>query len=118
MPRAKRTQVTAVINATNRVNKQSTFGRLYRHLKRLIPARLRQAVRVSAYLIKNNPRELRSIFQSVRSGSWTDVLGCYEDFNSRRDKYLDLAVRGITTPVRLRTGTSDFDVFRQVFLSR
>src|SRR5688572_2063300 len=104
MRRAQRAQMTAVSDITNGVSTPSKLGRLYRHLKRLIPSRLRKAARVSAYLGKNNPRELRSIVQSVRIASWIDVLGCYEDFNNRRDGYLDLEVRGIRTPVRLRTG--------------
>jgi FkbM family methyltransferase len=50
--------------------------------------------------------------------SLVDTLGCYEGFGALKGQYLDVSLRGLKLPVRLRNGTSDFDVFRQVFAQR
>ena len=45
-------------------------------------------------------------------------MACLEDFDQRADGHTRIHVRRLVDPIILRNGTSDFAVFRQVFLDR
>jgi FkbM family methyltransferase len=76
------------------------------------------AFRGSAYLWGTRRNEWRRLVREVAVRSLVDAFGVYDEVEARQVGQVELRVRGIPTPIRLRKGTSDFDVFRQVFLCR
>jgi FkbM family methyltransferase len=81
---------------------------------------LEKAARVSAFLWRARPNEWKRLVREVTLGSLPDAFESYEDQGSQSvgDSLLDLRIRGVDLPIRLRRRTSDFDVFRQIFLCR
>jgi FkbM family methyltransferase len=70
------------------------------------------------YSLRSRIRELLSLIFTVRLLSLWNVLLCYVNFQKRAVGFTEIGVRGLPAPVRLRNATSDFMVFRQVFLEK
>jgi FkbM family methyltransferase len=81
---------------------------------------LERAARGSAFLWRARPNEWKRLVREVALGSLPDAFESYEDEGSQcpLKDLLELRVRGVDLPIRLRRRTSDFDVFRQIFLCR
>jgi FkbM family methyltransferase len=81
---------------------------------------LERAARGSTFLWRARPNEWKRLVREVALGSLPDAFESYEDEGSHdaAEELLDLRVRGVDAPIRLRRKTSDFDVFRQIFLCR
>lgn len=85
-------------------------------LKRLIPDRQRRMLRSALWHLRHNRARLWSTFRTVRLRSLGDVISFLEEFDCVGNPTVDIHLRGLAQPVRLRANTSDFAVFRQVFL--
>jgi FkbM family methyltransferase len=72
----------------------------------------------AAHLYRLSRSELKRLLRVVTVGSVLDALAAYRDFETRPAGFLELSLRGFPHPIRLRHGTSDFQVFRQIFLHR
>jgi FkbM family methyltransferase len=81
--------------------------------KYLIPRNRRAQLRVAIY-----PGIFWKVFRAVKFRSIGKVLQFFEEFHNKNDGISNVYVRGCSSPVSLRFGTSDFEVFRQVFLER
>jgi FkbM family methyltransferase len=81
---------------------------------------LERAARGSAFLWRARPNEWKRLVREVALGSLPDAFESYEADTSQdaAETLLDLRVRGVDLPIRLRRRTSDFEVFRQIFLCR
>jgi FkbM family methyltransferase len=88
------------------------------HPKCVIPSRQRQWLRVAVGMRKHYKIPLRTLFANVGLRSIGDVLSAFEDFSVRPDGRTELNVRGVAHAIQLRNRTSDFAVFRQVFLEQ
>ena len=86
-------------------------------VKRLVPVRQRQQLRV-ALARRHYKLPLRKVLEEVRLGYIGEVLSCCEDFEHRRPGRTAIWPRRVPFPIQLRNGTSDFAVFRQVFLEQ
>lgn len=82
----------------------------------LLPGASRAALSQARYMLRRRPAELRSLLKTVALRSVADVLLAYTDFASRPSGFTEVGLRGHRQPIRLRNGTSDFQVFRDVFL--
>lgn len=60
----------------------------------------------------------RRAMRCVAPRSLADVVACFDDFDARPAGRTEVWLRGMSAPIQLRNGTSDFAVFRQVCLSR
>lgn len=89
-----------------------------RFLKSLIPLSVRRCLRVMVQLRRRRPNELKNALQYIAIFSLPNIFACVEDFATRSSRYTDVRIRGHRDLVRLRNRTSDFDVFRQVFLQQ
>jgi hypothetical protein len=81
---------------------------------------LERAARGSAFLWRARPNEWKRLVREVALGSLPEAFENYEEGRSPDigERLLELRVRGVDLPIRLRRRTSDFDVFRQIFLCR
>ena len=85
-------------------------------LKHLVPARTRAAVQVAWYLLRTRPGRLWAVLARVPVLYVHSALACMEDRGGSGNGWFKMRVRGLDVPVFLRRGTSDFEVFRQVFI--
>jgi FkbM family methyltransferase len=81
---------------------------------------LERAARASAFLWRARPNEWKRLVREVALASLPEAFETYEEESSRDvvKTLLELRIRGVELPIRLRRRTSDFDVFRQIFLCR
>lgn len=88
------------------------------HPKYLIPARQRQWLRVAVAMRKHYKISLRTLLATVKPRSVGDVLSAFDDFSVRAEGRTEVHVHGVRHAIQLRNRTSDFAVFRQVFLEQ
>lgn len=86
--------------------------------KKLVPARTRCQLRVFVWLLRNRRDFLWGTLRHVSIKSIGEVLVLFEGFCQADMVEHQVFVRGVDSPIHLRSGTSDFDVFKQVFLLR
>jgi FkbM family methyltransferase len=77
---------------------------------------IRRFARVVRYRLKNYWGELLGLFTNVHPTSIHKVLLGYTGLQNRRKGFTEISVWGTPQPIRLRNATSDFAVFRQIFL--
>lgn len=75
-------------------------------------------MRVAWFLFRNRPGELLKTVRLVRVRSLVNTLACFEDSGGAGGGSTRIWLRGSSSPIYLRKGTSDFDVFRQVVLGQ
>jgi FkbM family methyltransferase len=91
---------------------------MLKKLKQLFPVRLRMAFWAIQTLNRSNRRSLLfKLIGKVRAVSLLDALACCIDEGGERKGLVELRVRGIRNPIKLRAKTTDFAVFVQVILN-
>jgi FkbM family methyltransferase len=71
-----------------------------------------------AKLIRSDFRKLIKILSTVKVRSWQPVIASFAWHRLSNEPCLVVYVGGLSAPIHLRYGTSDFEVFSQVFLDR
>lgn len=85
-------------------------------IQRLLPLRVRAAIRSLGRLWRNNRSLLWKILRSVKLRSLIEVFACLEDGGGGGTSIYKVWTKSRRLPYLLRRGSSDFYVFRQVVL--
>lgn len=88
-----------------------------RLLKHWIPNKVWRAGRVASYLARKKPAELVRILGRVIPSQLCEVLSNYDDAGTAAVEQFQLRLYNIRSPLSLRRGTSDFNMFRQVLIN-
>lgn len=85
-------------------------------IQRLLPLRVRAAMRSIARLIEKDRDLIFRVLRRVRVKSLIDVFASFEDGGGQGASHYSIWLKSRCTPLTLRRGSSDFSVFRQVIL--
>ncbi len=89
---------------------------MFGYLTSVIPIRIRKAYWAFLILKRRDPKLLLRLIKKVRLASLVDALSNYIDNGEGRKGLIEIRIRGIPSPIKIRPQTSDYKVFVQVLV--